>query len=243
MIRTIIFAIWLALSLLISIPFSIRVNYLVKKNRIEESDALIHKCTNLWAKSVLKIGGVRVNVHGLENLPKDKNVLFIGNHQGNFDIPIYIASIPTLIGFIAKIETKKVPLIRTWMSHMHCVFMDRSNIRKSGEAIIQGIKYLKAGKNIVIFPEGTRSRGDKMAEFKTGSFKLATKSKCPIVPVTMNGSYKALEGGNSKWIKPATVDLFIHPMVDTSSLSKEEIDVLPETIYNIVASKLPQKDN
>lgn len=238
MIRTVIWFIWFVLSLLISTPFILRVKYLIKKNRIEESEALIYKCTNLWAKSLLKVAGVKVNVHGLENIPKDKTVLFVGNHQGNFDIPIYITQIPKVIGFISKIEVEKIPIVRTWMNFLHCVFMDRSNLRKSGEAIIKGIKNLRAGNSIVIFPEGTRSKGGPMKEFKAGSFKLATKSKCPIVPVTMDGSFKIMEHGKGPWIKPATVNLYFHPTIETANLSKEEQDMLPKTVQSIVASKL-----
>lgn len=240
MIRTIIWFIWFWISLLISIPFSIRVKYLLKRDRIEEAEELVYKCTTTWAKSLLKLAGVKVELHGAENLPNDKNVLFIGNHQGNFDIPIYLSQMPMLIGFISKIEIEKIPLIRTWMRYMNCVFMDRGNIRKSGEAIIKGIKNLKAGKNIVIFPEGTRSKGDKLGEFKAGSFKLATKSKCPIVPVTMNGSYKIMEHGSGPWIRPANIQFFIHPMIDVANLSKEELDELPKKVEEIIASKLPK---
>ena len=240
MIRTIIWFIWFWLSLIISLPFSMRIKYLLKKDRVQEAENLIYKCSSLWAKSLLKVAGVKVELHGIENLPKDKNVLFVGNHQGNFDIPIYLSQMPMLIGFISKIEIEKVPLVRTWMRYMHCVFMDRGNIRKSGEAIIKGIKNLKAGKNIVIFPEGTRSRGDKLGEFKAGSFKLATKSKCPIVPVTMNGSYKIMEHGKGPWIRPAHVQLFIHPAIDVNTLSKEELDELPNKVVEIIASKLPK---
>ena len=74
-----------------------RVKYLIKKDRIDESKKLIHKCTNMWAKSLLKIAGVKVDVKGLENIPNDKTVLFIGNHQGNFDIPIYISQMHEII--------------------------------------------------------------------------------------------------------------------------------------------------
>ena len=238
MIRTIIWFIWFIFSLIISIPFMFRVKYLIKKNRIKESEDLIYKCTNIWANSLLKLAGVKVNVHGVENIPKDKTVLFVGNHQGNFDIPIYITQIPKVIGFISKIEVEKIPLVRTWMSLLHCVFMDRSNLRKSGEAIIKGVKNLKNGHSIVIFPEGTRSKGDPIKEFKAGSFKLATKSKCPIVPVTMDGSFKVMEHGNGPWIKPATVNLYFHPAIETSNLTKEEQDILPKTVQNIIASKI-----
>lgn len=238
MIRTIIWYIWFFLSLIISVPFTFRVKYLIKKNRIDESEALIYKCTTTWANSLLKIAGVKVNVHGVENIPKDKTVLFVGNHQGNFDIPVYITQIPEVIGFISKIEVEKIPLVRTWMNFMHCIFMDRSNLRKSGEAIIRGVKSLKAGHSLVIFPEGTRSKGGPMKDFKAGSFKLATKSKSPIIPVTMDGSYKIMEHGDGPWFKPATVNLYIHPAIETASLTKEEQDELPKKVQNIIASKL-----
>jgi 1-acyl-sn-glycerol-3-phosphate acyltransferase len=148
---------------------------------------------------------------------------------------------PDLIGFIAKIELAKIPVVKTWMEFMKCVFMDRSNMRKSGEAIINGIKNLKEGYSMVIFPEGTRSKGDKMSQFKAGSFKLASKSKCPIIPVTMNGSYKIMEHGNGSWIKPSTVELFIHPMIETANLSKDELDLLPGKVFDIISQKLPNK--
>lgn len=240
MIRTIIWFIWFFLSLIISIPFLIRVKYLSKKGRIEDSNNLANKTITLWANSLLKLAGVKINVHGIENLPKDRTVLFVGNHQGNFDIPIYISVIPNLIGFISKIEVEKIPLITGWMNAMHCVFMDRSSLRKSSEAIIQGIKILKAGHSLVVFPEGTRSKGDKMGEFKAGSFKLATKSKCPIVPITMNGSYKIMEHGDGPWFRKGTVDFYIHEAIETAGLTKEELELLPSKVHSIVASKLPQ---
>ncbi|MGG7144229.1 lysophospholipid acyltransferase family protein [Clostridium nigeriense] len=240
MIRSIVWYIVFFSTLIISIPAMIRTKMLTKKGLEEKRDKLVYKVTKTWASILLKVAGVKVTVHGLENIPKDTNVLYIGNHQGNFDIPIYMSQIPGLKGFVSKIEVKKIPGVRTWMEYMYCVFMDRSSIRKSGEAIIEGIKILKKGHSIVIFPEGTRSRGDKMGEFKAGSFKLATKAKVPIIPVTMSGSYKIMESNKKKWIvKPAQVDLYIHPAVETSNLSKEDQDVLPKKVYEIIQGKLP----
>lgn len=241
MIRSIIWYITFFLGLTISLLFLPIVNALEKKGLIEKKERLVHKVTTTWSNAILKVAGVKVTVHGLENLPKDKNVLFIGNHQGNFDIPIYIAKIPGLKGFVSKIEVQKIPGLSTWMKHLHCIFMDRSNLRKSGEAIIEGIKTLKSGHSLVIFPEGTRSKGDNMGEFKAGSFKLATKSKVPIVPITMSGSYKVMEINKKKWIiKPANIDLYIHPAIETANLTKEELDILPQKVYEIIGSKLPK---
>ena len=77
-----------------------------------------------------------------------------------------------------------------------------------------------------------------MRDFKAGSFKLATKSKCPIIPVTMDGSYKIMEHGDGPWFKPTTVNLYIHPAIETTSLTKEEQDELPKKVQDIIASKL-----
>ncbi|MEG1483636.1 lysophospholipid acyltransferase family protein [Clostridium sp.] len=241
MFKTIIWYAYFFLSIPLSIPTLLKVKKLDKEGKIKEKDALVHEFTRNWAKRLLKIIDIKVNVHGTENLPKDKNVLFVGNHQGNFDIPIYISSIDIPKGFIAKIELTKILGIKTWMEYINCIFMDRSSIRKSGEAIVRGIKSLKNGKSLVIFPEGTRSRGDKMGEFKAGSFKLATKSKVPIIPITMNGSYKIMESNSNKHLTSAIVDLYIHPMIETSNLTKEEQDHLPERVKSIIGSKLPQQ--
>ena len=241
MLRSIVWYIVFFVTLILDIPAMIRVKMLTKKGLEEKRDKLVYKVTTTWARILLKVAGVKVTVHGLENIPNDTNVLYIGNHQGNFDIPIYMSQIPGLKGFVSKIEVKKIPGVRTWMEYMYCVFMDRSSIRKSGEAIIEGIKILKSGHSLVIFPEGTRSKGDNMGDFKAGSFKLATKSKVPIVPVTMNGSYKIMENSKKKWIvKPSHVDLYIHPAIETANLTKEEQDVLPTKVYETIKSKLPQ---
>lgn len=104
-------------------------------------------------------------------------------------------------------------------------------------AIVEGIKIIKEGHSLVIFPEGTRSKGGPLGEFKAGSFKLATKSKAPIIPVTMDGTYKLMEAQGGK-VKPATVNVYIHPPVETANLTKEEQIELPERVKNIIASKL-----
>ena len=117
-------------------------------------------------------------------------------------------------------------------------FMDRNDMKQSAQTIIDGIKQLKAGINMVIFPEGTRSKGAPVGEFKAGSFKLATKSKAPIVPVTIDGTYKVMEGNKNK-IKPAEINLIIHEPIYTDKLTKEEIAELPEKVRSIIVADLP----
>ncbi|WBW95165.1 lysophospholipid acyltransferase family protein [Oceanirhabdus sp. W0125-5] len=237
MLRTIAWYSNFAGSLVLKIPQMYKVKRLQKTLDEQEATKYIHDITSKWAKNHVKVSGAKINVFGEENIPEDIPVVFISNHQGNFDIALFMSYINKPKGYIAKVEMKKVPLIRTWMEFMNCVFMDRSNIRKSAQAIIEGIKILKGGHSLVIFPEGTRSKGGDVGEFKAGSFKLATKAKVPIVPVTIDGSYKLMEQNKNK-IKPAEVNLYIHPMIETKDLSKEEQNELPEKVKQIICSKL-----
>lgn len=237
MIRTIIWYFTFVVSLILTGPFILRAKYLDKKGLIEKRESYANAVTANWAKIQLKVSGAKVNVHGLENIPKDIPVLFISNHQSNFDINLFMSLIDKPKGYISKIEMKKIPIISTWMKYIHCVFMDRSSLKKSAAAIIEGVNILKSGYSLVIFPEGTRSKGDAVGEFKAGSFKLATKAKVPIVPVTIKGSYKLMEANNNR-IRPAEVDLYIHPMIETSTLTKEEEKQLHTTVENIIKSKL-----
>ncbi|MGL4741981.1 MAG: lysophospholipid acyltransferase family protein [Sarcina sp.] len=206
-------------------------------NQTLEKYQYIHDISSNWAMSFIKLSGANVTVHGAENVPKDGPVLFVSNHQSNFDIPLLMCFIDKPKGFIAKKELENIPMISEWMRFMQCIFMDRSNLRKSASAIIDGIKILKSGQSLVIFPEGTRSKGGPMVEFKAGSFKLATKPKLPIIPVTIDGSYKIMEANNNR-IKPANIDLYIHKPIYTDSLSKEDEANLHKIVHDIIQSKL-----
>jgi 1-acyl-sn-glycerol-3-phosphate acyltransferase len=229
MIRTIIWFIWFWVSLIFTLPFLLWTKLLDKQGREEQRIKVVNKTASLWSRAVVNLSGAKVTVEGLENLPEGP-VVFIGNHQGNFDIPILISFIDKPKAFIAKIETLKLPIVSFWMRQMKCVFMDRNDIRQSITAINQGVQYLKEGYSMVIFPEGTRSGSTEMGEFKAGSFKLATKSGVPIVPVAINGSYNIM-GKKSLIVKPAEVSVEILKPIDTTKLSKEELKSLHDRVY------------
>lgn len=237
MLRTIAWYTHFATSLIGKIPQMYRVKSLEKKMNSTDWESHVHKITSKWAMSHVKMSGADVSVHGLENVPKDIPVVFISNHQSNFDVALIMSYVNKPTGFIAKVETLKIPLVRTWMGYINCVFMDRSSLKKSAQAIIEGVNILKAGHSLAIFPEGTRSKGGPVGDFKGGSFKLATKAKVPIVPITIKDSYKLMEANGNK-IKPAKVEMYIHPMIETANLSKSELESLPETVKNIIVSKL-----
>lgn len=209
----------------------------LKSGENNKFERFIFEETSKWASNRIKDCKANINVFGKENIPENENVLFISNHQSDFDIAIFMCKIPKNKGFVAKIELSKLPILSTCMKYTNCVFLDRKDIKQSSKAINQAINYLKNGKNMVIFPEGTRSKCNKIGNFKPGSFKLATKSNATIVPVTINGSYK-LKEGNKGIIKPNNVDIYIHKPIITRNLSNEEKQKLPQAVKNIIKSKL-----
>jgi len=194
-------------------------------------DRYIQRIASRWALGNVKRSGARFHIEGLENIPKDEAVVFVSNHQGDFDIAAFLAYIPVPHGYVAKIEMMKVPLLRDWMKHLRCVFIDRSNMRQTARAFLEGVKILKQGHSLVLFPEGTRSKCEIMGEFKAASFKLATKARVPIIPVSINGTFRIMEA-NNRMIKPADVYVKIYPAIHTDDL--EDATGLPEQVKGII---------
>jgi 1-acyl-sn-glycerol-3-phosphate acyltransferase len=194
--------------------------------------------TRTWARLLIVIAGGRVEVSGLENLPTGGGILFVSNHQGAFDILLLLGYVPGLKGFVSKKENGRLPIVGTWMKLLHCIFLDRRDLRQSSQAIARGVSNLQAGRSLIVFPEGTRSKSRVMKRFKDGSFKLATRSGAAIVPLTIDGSYRLLEGNRGR-ITPGKIHLHIHPPIRLQDLSAAEKSTLTETVQRIIASKLP----
>ena len=217
--RTIIWFTFFWLNTFYTLFFIPKAKSLMKKGLVKEKRLYINEVARRWARSLITLTGSSFEIIGLENIPKDKTVLFASNHQGNFDIPILLANIPIPISFVAKTELQKLPMVSTWMKLMECVFIDRKNLRQSLRAISEAIDILKTGHSMVIFPEGTRSKGTEMEPFKPGSLKLASRAGIPIVPVTIVGSYKILEANNNR-VKPAKVKIIFSPAIETAETEK-----------------------
>lgn len=237
MIRTTIWFIYFWLYLIYLIPRLIKVIYLDKAGRVQERDKIAHTTAAKWSQDLLRLAGVRYQVSGVENVPSGQPVVFVSNHQGNFDIPLLLAAIEKPKAFVAKTELARIPLLSTWMKYIKCVFMDRSDIRQSLKAISEASGYVKEGYSMVIFPEGTRSNSREMGEFKPGSMKLALKSKAVIVPVSINGSYKIMQERNFL-IKPGSVEITISEPISTTELSKDQEANLSHTVREVIKSNL-----
>lgn len=232
MIRAIFWFIYFGMRTLVT-TFPLLLVYLMEVTGKQDGvEALVAITARNWAKSLVNITGSQVEVVGAELVPLKGAVLFAVNHQGNFDIPLMLGFVPGAKGFIAKIEMKRFPIISIWMRKMHCVFLDRSHLRKSLFTMREATEILTEGHSLVVFPEGTRSKGKPMAEFKRGSLRIAEKSKVPIVPVTIIGSYKIMEGNVGFKITPAKVKIIISKPIHPGELQagQEIVNMVRETI-------------
>ena len=237
--RTLIWFAYFWISLICLTPSMLYTILLDRKGRRVERDRIVSKCVYGWMNALLRLAGVTVQVDGLEQIPEDKPCVFVCNHQGNFDIPILLCFLDRPHGIVAKKELGRLPFIRIWMRYLGCVFLDRHNARQSAQALGQAVENLQNGYSMIIFPEGTRSRGKPVGEFKAGAFRIAAKTGAYLVPVCIEGSYRAMEA-QGFWIRPAKVSLTLMPPIDTATLSKEQMKELPAQLEQMIGERREQ---
>ena len=194
MIRFILVCIVVIGYLILSIPILL-VEWIIGKFSPMTKDISSLRIIQAVFRFILWITGAKVTVIGEENVPKDTPVLYIGNHRSYFDILLTYSRCPIRTGYIAKKEMMSYPLLRTWMKRLYCLFLDRDNPKEGLKTILKAIEYVKSGISICIFPEGTRNTGEELSvlPFHSGSFKIAEKSGCPIVPISMNNTISIFE--------------------------------------------------
>ena len=239
MIRLILVAIFLILFLVIFSPALI-VEWIIgrfnPKRKSKSSLWLVQKAFGI----ILFLSGTKVDVIGRENIPDDQPVLYVGNHRSYFDIVIGYRLIKGECGFIAKKEMEKIPFLRRWMKNIHCLFLDRKNIKEGLKTILAGIDKVKHGISIWIFPEGTRNKDAGMMEFKEGSMKIAEKTGCPIIPVAMTGTAEIFEK-HIPWIKKSHVTVTFGKPIDIKTLEKDQKKFLGAYTRDVILSMLPEE--
>ena len=181
-----------------------------------------------------KGGNVKIDAHGLENIPKEDGFMLFPNHQGMYDMLAIVNVIPRPVSVVIKKEAAGVPFLKQVIACIKGYALDRDDVRQGMQVIINVSKDVKNGRNFVIFAEGTRSKnGNQVQDFKGGSFKAATKAKCPIVPVALIDSFKPFD---TKTLDPVTVQIhFMEPMYyeDYKDMKTNEIAALvKERIQN-----------
>ncbi|MBV1708936.1 MAG: 1-acyl-sn-glycerol-3-phosphate acyltransferase [Erysipelothrix sp.] len=151
-----------------------------------------------WSSMLIRMSNSKLVVEGEQNIPLQDGMLFVVNHQGSLDGFVLLAASPVPISAVGKIESEKIPFMNVWYRNMDVIMFDRGSVKDSLAMVKKLTERLSMGHNMVIFPEGTRSYGNTMGEFKAGSLKAAINAKVPVVPVALIDSYKALDDPKAK---------------------------------------------
>lgn len=233
MIRFICLASFVILFLIFSIPLLI-AEWIIGKFNMEKKDKSSLAIVKWAFRVCLWITDVTVTVIGEENVPTDTAVLYVGNHRSYFDILLTYIRVPRPTGYIAKKEMLRYPLLVNWMKNLHCLFLDRKDIKQGMKTILEGIEKVKSGVSICIFPEGTRNKvNDTFLPFHEGSFKIAEKSGCPVIPISINNSAAIFEDHLPK-MKKAHVIIEYGKPVYIKELPKEERKFVGAYVQNII---------
>lgn len=195
---------FLAVFLICSIPLMI-IEWIIGKFNKDLHDRSSLAIVQWAFRVVLFFAGTKVIVKGEENVPRDTAVLYVANHRSFFDIILTYVRVPRPTGYISKKEMDRVPLLGIWMRHLHCLFLDRKDLKQGMQIILKAVEKAKSGISICIFPEGTRNKaGRELLPFHEGSFKIAEKANIPIIPITLVNTAEIFENHLPK-VKKTTV--------------------------------------
>ncbi len=221
MVRTILVLTVVVLYLVLTIPVLAAFHFLYKKHPQTVDRISLHMVQKTM-RLILFLSGTKLTVIGEENVPKDRPVVYIGNHTSYFDVVIGYSRAPGLTGFVAKDNMEKIPLLNLWMRRVKCIFLNRDNIKEGVKSVLAAIGEIKEGVSIYVFPEGTRNRTpDTLLKFKEGSFKIPEKSNAPIIPVTFVNASAVYED-HRPFIRRAHVIVEYGKPIDMNAFDSEE---------------------
>ncbi|MDR2518253.1 MAG: 1-acyl-sn-glycerol-3-phosphate acyltransferase [Spirochaetaceae bacterium] len=208
------------MSLIFLSPVGILIHILRFFGLKKPMSLVTYKIAQTWSRLLIKYTGCRLTVRGQEHIPPTGGLCLVSNHGSIFDILLLLALVNRPVGFIAKKELAFVPFLNIWIFLLGGFFIDRKNIRRALKTINAGINRIKEGGAVIIFPEGTRSKGRGLLPFRSGAFKLATQSCVPLVPIAITGSYEVFE--KTRRVRPVPVQVTFSPPIMTAELSAEE---------------------
>jgi 1-acyl-sn-glycerol-3-phosphate acyltransferase len=199
----------------------------------------IYKAGMLGARMALWLAGVRLDIHGLERIPRDQPVVFMANHQSNSDPPALLPILPPVVVMVKK-EFFRVPIIGSGMVARGFIPVDRRNREQALGAVEKGVQVLKGGKSFLVYPEGTRSPDGRLQRFKKGVFVMALKAGAPIVPISVSGSNKIMPKGKFV-MRPGVVRISIHEPVATEGFTIADREIIIDQVRQAILSGL-EKD-
>ncbi len=201
-----------------------------------------HKVARIWAKCILKLSNIKVNVKGLSNLKSGRSYIYMANHVSNFDIPVLLAYLPVQFRWLAKAELYKIPIFGYAMKRVGYISIDRSNRKSAIKSLNTASKIIRNGVSVVIFPEGTRSRTNNVQPFKKGGFFLAVDSGVPIIPIIIHGTGRIMPK-KQLLIKPGYVTLEIAKPINSSDYTRKTKNDLMEKVRNTILKSYENQKN
>lgn len=192
----------------------------------------------LGARTAVRIAGIRVKREGLENIDPQATYIYMCNHVSNIDPPAVVPALPRRTSVLVKKELFKVPILGKAMRMASLVPVDRSNREAAIRSLSAAGDVMRAGLNMTVFPEGTRSREGKLLPFKKGPFYLAMDSGVPVVPMTILNSYELMPKGQN-YALPGEVRVVFHPPLDPKKFADK--DQLMEAVRSAIAAPLPEE--
>lgn len=236
--RTIIILILYVILTILSIPAYL-IEWIIRQFNEKAAAKIAQAIVRVVFNIVMFVSGCKKTIIGVENIPADTPVMYAANHRSFYDIILAYATVPNQTAFISKKEIKKMPCVAQWMYFLNCMFMDRGDVKQNLNIILRAISLVKDGYSVYIAPEGTRNATDTLLDFKEGSMKIATKGKCPIIPVCLHGTEEIFEN-NLPWIRKGKIRIEYGKPIYPDELDKETKKHLGAYVRGIVADMYEQ---
>jgi 1-acyl-sn-glycerol-3-phosphate acyltransferase len=227
MIRTALIILWVVLSTIVFGIIAIIISFFSRTGNP------VHIIARIWAKCILIVSGIKVNINGFSNIDPSCSYIYMCNHQSNFDIPVLLGCLPVQFRWLAKAELFKIPIFGRAMRGAGYVAIDRFDRQSAFNSISEVSKKMKNGVSVMIFPEGTRSKDGKIGSFKKGGFIMAVDSRVPIIPLVIRGTRSIMEKGNLR-INPGDVSMQIGQPVETATYTRETKDDLIKSVRGVI---------
>lgn len=193
---------------------------------------------------LLACAGTSITAIGVENIPEDRAVLFVGNHRSIYDIISTYTYMPRITGYVAKQTLNEVPIFNVWARWIHCLFFNRNNLKEGMQMLLDGAKMIQNGISVFIFPEGTRSKiaeDTPLLEFHEGSFRIATKAGCPIIPVAICNTRNIFEA-HLPWLKKQHIVIEFCDPIDPTLYSRKEQKRLGEKARAVITETIEKNE-
>jgi 1-acyl-sn-glycerol-3-phosphate acyltransferase len=205
--------------------------------RIVSNPALALRLSKLLDRIVMSIAGTRIKTEGSEKVDLKRGCVYVLNHRSLMDSLVAFYALPGNLRFLAKKELYKIPLVNFALRTMGMIEVDRSNPEAAANSIDRAVSHLQNGKCVILFPEGTRNRGEGLLSFKKGAFVLAIKAQVPIVPVVLIGAERAI-APDTIFLYPATIRMIFHDPIDTKGMDLEQRKELLDRTRHVMEQTL-----